>query len=208
MRFAVQVLFGCTGVATLTYLGFVLRLNLTTISFLYLLIVIATALYGGFWQASITSLLAASCLDFFFTEPVFQFSVADPKEWVALGAFQITAVVISRLSARELRSATDAAIHRAGMEQLYELSRSSLLLDLHRAPGPQLVVLIQRIFHTHSVALFDVNQVRQDRAGEWEEGEENVAQATYLNEAVKDDPETETWRRILLAGLPPSAPKQ
>jgi two-component system sensor histidine kinase KdpD len=203
MRFAVQVFFGCTGVATLTYLGFVLRLNLTTISFLYLLIVIATALYGGFWQASITSLLAASCLDFFFTEPVFQFSVADPKEWVALGAFQITAVVISRLSARELRSATDAAIHRAGMEQLYELSRSSLLLDLHRAPGPQLVVLIQRIFHTHSVALFDVNQVRQDRAGEWEEGEENVAQATYLNEAVKDDPETETWRRILLAGPGP-----
>lgn len=202
-RFAVQVLSGSAAVAMLTYGGFALRLNLSTISFLYLLVIITTALYGGFWQASITSLLAASCLDFFFTEPVFHFSVADSKEWVALGAFQITAVVISRLSARELRSATDAAIHRAGMEQLYELSRSSLLLDLHQPPGPQLVVLIQRIFHAHSAALFDVNLGRQDRAGEWDEGEEDVAKGSYLNDAVNDDPQTDTWRRILLAGPGP-----
>ncbi|MGD0732092.1 MAG: DUF4118 domain-containing protein [Terracidiphilus sp.] len=203
LRFLAQCLAAIAGIALLTYGGFVLRVNLTTISFFYLLLVMAMALYGGFWQASFSSLLAAVCLDFFFTEPVFHFYITDPKEWVALGVFQITAVVISRLSAKELRSAREAAVHRAGMEQLYELSRNSLLLDLRQAPGPQLVVLIQRIFGARAVALFDVNLERQDRAGEWDEGEENVAQDCYLRGSATDDPSTDTLRRILLAGPGP-----
>ncbi|MGD0631853.1 MAG: ATP-binding protein [Terracidiphilus sp.] len=202
-RLIFQCLAACTGIALLTYFGFVLRVNLTTISLLYLVIVIAAALYFGFWQASLTSLLAAACLDFFFAEPIFHFYVNDPKEWVALGVFQISAVVISRLSAKELRSSTEAALNRAGMEQLYELSRNSLLLDLSQAPGPQLVVLIQRIFDAQAVALYDLNLGRQDRAGEWNEGEDDLARQCYLSETAKDEQSSETWRRILLAGAGP-----
>jgi len=198
-----QSLVACAGLAVLTYAGFVLQVNLTTISFLYLLLVIAMALFCGFWQASVTSLLAVGCLDYFFTQPILHFYMTDLKEWVALGAFQITAVVISRLSAKELRSTKEAAVHRAGMEQLYELSRNSLLLDLRQAPGPQLVLLIHRIFGTTAVALFDLSLGRQDRAGEWDEGEENLARECYLEENATDDPQTETWRRVLLAGPGP-----
>ena len=203
LRFTFQCLAACTGIALLTYLGFMLRVNLATISLLYLVIVIAAALYFGFWQASLASLLAAACLDFFFAEPIFHFYVNDPKEWVALGVFQISAVVISRLSAKELRSSAEAALNRTGMEQLYELSRSSLLLDLSQAPGTQLVILIQRIFDAQAVALFDVNLERQDRAGEWNEGEEGIARECYLSAVAKDEPSTGTWRRILLAGSGP-----
>lgn len=191
------------GIALLTYGGFVLQVNLTTISFLYLLLVITMALYCGFWLASLTSLLAAGCLDFFFTQPIFHFYITDSKEWVALAVFQISAIVISRLSAKELRSSRDAAIHRAGMEQLYELSRNSLLLDLGKPPGPQLVTLIQRIFSADAVALFDVNLGRQDRAGEWDEGEEDLAKDCYLSGTAEDDPETGTSRRILVGGQGP-----
>src|ERR1700735_3005145 len=102
LRVTLQFLIASAAIATLTYGGFVLQVNLTTISFLYLLLVIATALYCGFWQASVTSLMAVACLDYFFTAPVFHFYVTDPKEWVALGVFQISAVVISRLSTKEL----------------------------------------------------------------------------------------------------------
>jgi two-component system sensor histidine kinase KdpD len=63
--------------------------------------------------------------------------------------------------------------------------------------------LIQRIFAVRAVALFDLNLSRQDRAGEWEEGEENLAKDFYLNPNTQDDPETETWRRILVAGPGP-----
>jgi two-component system sensor histidine kinase KdpD len=186
--------------ALLTYFGIVLQVNLLTIGLLYLLIVVAEALLFGFWQASLISLVAVVCLDYFFTQPLFHFYMTDPQEMVALGAFEITTIVISRLSAKELRSSKEAAVHRAGMEQLYELSRSSLLLDLRQPQGPQLAVLIHRIFNARAVALFDVNLSRQDRMGDWEAGEENLARECYLRDASQDDESTQTWQRILRAG--------
>jgi two-component system sensor histidine kinase KdpD len=181
----------------------ILGFNLATIGFLYLLVVVAVALLCGFWQASLTSLLAVGCLDFFFTQPLFHFVITDPHEVVALGAFEITTIVISRLSAKELRSSSEAALHRVGMEQLYELSRKSLLMDMRQAPGPQIVMLIYQIFRVEAVALFDLNLGRQDRAGEWGEGEENAARECYLGEVRKDDPYLQTWRRILISGPGP-----
>jgi two-component system, OmpR family, sensor histidine kinase KdpD len=202
-RVTAQLLAAFTGIAILTYSGFVLQVNLTTISLVYLLVVIPVAWYFGFWQASLTSIFAAMCLDYFFTRPIFHFYITDSKEWVALGVFQVSAVVISRLSRKETRSTAEAAFNRAGMQQLYELSRNSLLLDLSQMPGPQLVVLIQQIFNARAVALFDLNLGRQDRAGEWDEGESDIARECYLGGAAKDEPLSATWRRMLLAGAKP-----
>ncbi|MGA2219861.1 MAG: ATP-binding protein [Terracidiphilus sp.] len=201
LRFVGQCLASSGVLALLTYLGFVLRVDLTTISFIDLLLVVMTALLFGFWQASYISLLAAGCLDYFFTRPLFRFGMSDPHDWVALGAFQITALVIGRLSAKELRSAREAAFHRTGMEQLYELSRSSLLLDLHEPPGPQLVVLIQRIFSLEAVALFDAHLQRQDRMGEWGTGEQDAASESLLAGTSQDDSRADTHQRILHSGL-------
>ena len=195
-----QYLAACAALALLTYLGSIFRVNLTTVSFLYLLLVVSMALFFGFWQASIVSILAVLCLDYFFIAPLYRFNILDPQDWVALGAFQITALVISRLSAKELRSAREAAIHRAGMEQLYELSRSSLLLDLHQPPGPQLVTLIQRIFAAQAVALFDRNLERQDRVGEWDSGEEDRAKICFNRGFAEDDLQTATAERVLQTG--------
>jgi two-component system sensor histidine kinase KdpD len=173
---------------------------LLTIGLLYLLLVVAAASLFGFWQASLISLLAVACLDYFFTQPLFHFYMTDPQEMVALGAFEITTIVICRLSAKELRSSSKAVAHRAEMEQLYELSRSSLLLDLRQPQGPQLAVLIQRIFNARAVALYDLNLSRQDRMGDWEAGEEDLARECYLRDASQDDASTQTWQRILRAG--------
>jgi two-component system sensor histidine kinase KdpD len=200
LRTAAQFVAASAIFALLTYFGIVLQVNLLTIGLLYLLIVVAVALHFGFWQASLISLVAVVCLDYFFTQPPFHFYMTDPQEVVALGAFEITTIVISRLSAKELRSSRKAAAHRTEMEQLYELSRDSLLLDLRQPQGPQLAVLIHRIFSARAVALFDVNLSRQDRMGDWEAGEENLARECYLRDASQDDASTQTWQRILRAG--------
>jgi two-component system sensor histidine kinase KdpD len=148
-------------------------------------------------------LFAVACLDYYFTQPLFHFYMTDMQEVVSLGAFEVTTIVISRLSAKELRSSREAAVHRVEMKQLYELCRDSLLMDLHQAPGSQLVVLLQRIFVVRAVALYDVNLGRQDRAGDWNAFEENIAKESFLRGASKDDPHTETSQRILLAGPGP-----
>jgi two-component system sensor histidine kinase KdpD len=194
----------CAALALLTYAGFSFRFNPMTISFLYLLLVIAVAWRYGFWQASFLSLLAVLCLDYYFLPPILHFDIDDPMDWVALAEFEATALIVSRLSARESRTAMDSAIHRAGMEQLYELSRSSLLLDMRQALGPQLAILIQRIFGVKAVALFDANLGRQDRAGEWGAGEEDIAKECFLLNAARDDAATKTSQRILLSGSAPT----
>jgi len=184
----------------LTYGGFVLQINLLTISLLYLLVVVAVASFFGFWQASFASILAVLLLDYYFEPPLFSFEVANSGIFVALVTFEATALTIGRLHRREMRVAEEADFHRAGMEQLYELSRSSLLLDLRQPPGPQLAVLIHRVFDARAVALFDMNLSRQDRMGNWEAGEEDLAKECFLRDASQDDSSTQTWQRVLRAG--------
>src|SRR5579863_1505066 len=98
-------------IALLAYCGFALRVNLSTISSLFLMVVVAVASLCGFWQASLTSVMAVVCLDYLFLPPLFHFNITDSQDWVALGTFEATALVISRLSAREIRSAGEAALH-------------------------------------------------------------------------------------------------
>src|SRR5271165_4743945 len=92
LRFVWQCLIACAVIALVTYCGFDLQVNLATISSLYLLVVVATATFVGFWQASLASLMAVACLDFFFLPPFFRFNVTDPQDWIALGTFEATAL--------------------------------------------------------------------------------------------------------------------
>jgi two-component system sensor histidine kinase KdpD len=189
--------------ALLTYGGFELQINLLSISLLYLLVVVAVSARLGFWQASITSLAAVLLLDYFFEPPLFSIEVENSGIFVALVIFEITALTISRLHGRSVRGAVEAAVNRTEMEQLYELSRSSLLMDLRQPQGPQLAVLIHRIFNTRAVALFDENLSRQDRLGDWETGEEDLAKGCYLRDASLNDQSTQTWHRVLKVGSKP-----
>jgi two-component system sensor histidine kinase KdpD len=203
LRVIGEGLASCAAMALMTYIGFTLHSGSLTIGCIYLLFVVILASFKGFWHASLASLLAVALLDYYFVPPIFSFQIGDARSWVALGAFEFAAVIVSRLSAKELRSSREATFHRIGMEKLYELSRNSLLLDLRQPPGPQLVVLIQRIFDLQAVNLFDLNLGRQDRAGEWGVDEEDLARKCYLAETAKDDPYTATWKRTLLGASGP-----
>ena len=203
LRTLAQCLIAGAALSLLTYAGFVLQINLLTISFLYLLIVVAVASRFGFVTASFSSLLAVLLLDYYFEPPLFSFEVESSGIFVALVTFEVTALAISRLHGQGMRVAREAAINRTEMEQLYELSRSSLLLDLRQPQGPQLAVLIHRIFGARAVALFDLNLSRQDRMGDWDTGEEDLARECYLRDASQDDSSTQTWQRVLRAGPGP-----
>src|SRR5580692_7282759 len=145
-QFVGESLAGCWVIALLGFSGYVLHFNSAPIGFLFLLVVVSEAILCGFWQATVVSILACACLDYFFYPPFLTFNMWDPQDWVALGAFEISALVVSRVSSREQRSSREAVLQRTAMEQLYELSRSTLFINLHKPPGPQLAELIQRIF--------------------------------------------------------------
>jgi len=187
--------------SVMTSVAFFLQTSLLTIGLLYLMVVVSVASLFGFKQATFTSVMAVLLLDYFFEPPIFSFAVESPAMFVALVTFELTALTISRLQAREMRQAREAAIHLEGMEHLYELSRSMLLLDLRQPPGPQLAVLIERIFQARAVALFDTSLGRQDLVGEWNAGEEDLAKECFLRNTPWDDLQAHTSQRVLRSGI-------
>ena len=68
------------------------------------------------------SLAATATYNYFFLPPVGMFTIADPANWVALAAFLLASVLVSRLVAREQRRAEEAEARRREMEALYDLS--------------------------------------------------------------------------------------
>ncbi|MGA3133517.1 MAG: ATP-binding protein [Terracidiphilus sp.] len=195
-----ETLAGCWVIALLTFTGYVLHFNPAPVGFLFLLVVVCESILCGFWQASVVSILACLSLDYFFYPPLFHFTVNDPQDWVALGSFELSALLVSRLSSREQITSREAQLQRTAMEQLYELSRSTLLINLHQAPGPQLTQLIQRIFAAEGVAIFDVSSGQCELAGTWAESEGNLAKECYLAQADDENHATHTYRRLLRVG--------
>jgi two-component system sensor histidine kinase KdpD len=195
-----QCVIGCGAVAGSTYIAYTLHFPLSTAGFLYLLLVVVFSLFYGVWQATFVSLIAVSCLNFFFVPPTWSFAVADARDWIALISFQICALVVSRLSSRESRVAREANMQRAQMEKLYELSRGILVIDLHHPPGPQLTQLIHRIYGVDDIAIFDANLARLDHVGEWSIDEQQSAKTAYLLDKNDDDPATHTIRRLIRIG--------
>jgi two-component system, OmpR family, sensor histidine kinase KdpD len=200
-QFAGECVAGSWVIALLTFAGYELHFNPAPVGFLFLLVVVCTAILCGFWQASIVSLVACACLDYFFYPPVLRFTITDPQDWIALGAFEISALLVSRLSSREKLQSREVTLQRAFMEQLFELSRSTLLMNLHQAPGPQLTQLIQRIFKAEAVAIFNADSGACDASGVWAADERNLAKECYLAQADDEDKATRVSRRLLRKGV-------
>jgi two-component system sensor histidine kinase KdpD len=193
---------GLVAVAAVTFAGYRLQLNLSTTGSLYFLIVVMTSVVWGFWEASVTSLIAFNCLNYFFIPPVFTFTVTDPENWVALATFEITALTVSRLSARVQGQARAEARQRAQVQKLYELSRRILFLDRRQTIGPQIVALIQETFRTECVALFDAARANVDATGPRAEELERLARSAYFQDAALQG-ETDASAQVLRLGSKP-----
>jgi len=207
VRSHLRILRGClaglAAVALLTFCAFRLNLNLSTSGSLYFLIVVMVALIWGFWEASVTSLIAVNCLNYFFVPPVLTWRVSDPQNWVALATFEITALTVSRLSARAQVQARAEARQRAEVEKLYELSRRVLYLDRRQRIGPQIVSLIREIFRTEAVVLFDASLARLDATGSGADGLEQLARDAYVKDSTVEGAGTHTRAHVLRLGSKP-----
>ena len=170
--------------------------------FLYLLPITFVAFGWGFFEASIASLLAVGCLDYFFTEPLFHFYMSDPQDWVALIGFEAVVLVVSRLADRQRHHATATNAQRERLEKLYLMSRDILLMDRRKEVGPQLANLIVQAFHVDGVALWDAHEARLSSAGSHQISADEV-HATYLHEYCENDFVHGAFKRVLLVGTRP-----
>jgi two-component system sensor histidine kinase KdpD len=162
---AMPAVWSLAGVAICTWGAFRLGQTSAFPGFLYLVFVVLAARYGGFWQATVVSVAAASCLDYFFVPPIFSFDMS-PENCAALGAFELTSLIISRLSSNAQAVAKEAVAGRRDMERLYETSRRILLLNRSGEPGGPITALIRDIFELQTVTLFDAVPAATFQSGE------------------------------------------
>jgi len=189
-------------VGVCTWGSFRLGQSFAFTGFLYLVFVVLTALYGGFWQATVISIAAAACLNYYFVPPIFSFA-NSPANWVALGAFEFTALVISRLSQRARLEAIEATAGRRDMERLYEASRRILLLNSSGESGNLIASLIREIFELDAVQLLDAQSGKTHRSGENLPGAEQQTRDAYFLGADSYDLQMKSWYCVLRLGTRP-----
>ena len=125
---------GWTGVAisiavvaafTLILLPFRPSLNSTEVALGFLLVVLAAATFFGSRSGLAASVVCILSFNFFFLPPYYTFNIAGIENWVAFGAFLITALVSGQLSGYALRQARESEQRRLEIERLYrELSEA------------------------------------------------------------------------------------
>jgi two-component system sensor histidine kinase KdpD len=198
-EFVLRTLVGGAIAISMSWIAFRLHANLSTATSLGLLLVIIVAHRWGFTQASLVSILSVLCLDFFFIPPIFQLSVHEIDDWVALAIFEIVALSISHLSTQAEKHARLAEEQRQQLQRLNELGRNLLFLDPHEAAEPQLVSLILDTLGSAGVALWNGQEQRLFVSGHCETGE---AELRALFEADADEAQEAAAgsRRVLRIG--------
>jgi len=124
---------GAVGLVS-AFIGLVLaRVHVANISMLYLLAVFASAILFGSGPAVLASVAAFLTFDWFFVEPYYTFTVADPEEWIALVFFLATALVTGQLAAALRRWTDEARQREREAAVLYDVVRVLNGPDLERA---------------------------------------------------------------------------
>ena len=95
----------------------------------YLLAVVAVGTLGGTVPAIATSVVSFLLYDFFFVEPFYTLTIADPSEWLNLLVFLCVAIAIGRLSALQAERAAEAAERAHEARALFQVSRSLAVSD-------------------------------------------------------------------------------
>jgi two-component system, OmpR family, sensor histidine kinase KdpD len=203
VQIAAHCCYSLLGIAALTWFAFNLNFTLPSIGFIYLILIVLTAEYAGFFEATVASIAAVICLDYFFAPPIFAFSVDEPADWLAFAAFEFTALVISRLALRAHAKAAEATARQQDSERLYETARQVLLLDKNDKPGNFITSSILQVFRVRAVALFDAVSAETYTSGNAPKEMEDRARATYYSDTDRFDVQTGTWFVALRLGGKP-----
>ena len=197
-----RIAVGSAAAMLFTLLSYRLHFNLSAATSIHLFLVVVIAIRWGMWEASLVSVLSVVCLDYFFTEPLFQFYITDSHDWIALMVFEATALVVSSLSNQVSRHARELERRQVQQERLYELSQQILLLDRSAEVDQQLVDLMRSSLRAKGVALWNAYEMHQSKSGDCDFLDVEVRSAYFL-EINEDDVSTGVSRRVLRLGTRP-----
>jgi two-component system, OmpR family, sensor histidine kinase KdpD len=193
-----------TMVGAVTALYFlVVPVNPTTVALTYVVVVLLIATRWGIAEATVASIVAVACFNFFFLPPFLTWTIADAQNWVAFVVFMLTAVIVSQLSGRSRQRQIESLARQRDLERLYALSRA-LLLSEHTSSVPSLIAeRIAEAFDLSAVALYDRHTGRIVFGGAADlPGIEGTLREVSRQAVSKRDPSGITITAVQLGGTP------
>jgi two-component system sensor histidine kinase KdpD len=127
-------------------------LNLISDVLVYLVAVIVVALVGGFVPAVLLAIASSLLLNFYFTPPIHQWTIAEANNALALGVFVVVALLVSSVVDMAARRTRQAA--RAGAESaLLATTAGSVLRGQHAVEA--VLDRVREAFGMDSVTLLE-----------------------------------------------------
>jgi len=93
---------------------------------IYLVLVVAATVVGGFWPGVFAAVAACLLLNWFFTEPLHTFTIAEPRNLLALVLFVTVAVAVSSVVHLAARREADASRSSRETQSLLGLAQTVL----------------------------------------------------------------------------------
>jgi two-component system, OmpR family, sensor histidine kinase KdpD len=119
------------------------HLNLADDLLIYLVAVVTITVVGGFWPAVQAAVAASLLLNWYFTEPLHTFTIAEPRNLLALLLFVTVAVAVSSVVHLAARHAVQAA--RAREEAAAQLKLAQTVLGGADSPA----AILDHLTRTH-----------------------------------------------------------
>jgi two-component system sensor histidine kinase KdpD len=210
--FGYVVALGLTGIVTGAIAVIDRNADVANISMLYLLAVMASAIFFGAGPAILASFAAFLAFDFFFIDPRHRLSVSEAEEWVALGLLLATGVITGQLAAALRNRAREARRREREAVVLYDVVRLMTGPDLRES----LAAVAERLRQELALAAVIIGFHGGTGAGLWAEAGEpealELARASgmtpkrLLREGAGPTPEQRgspgRWIRVLPPHLP------
>ena len=196
---AVAIVLATPLVTGVVYLGHGKAL---TAGLINLILVMLIAFRWGFVEASVASVLAVACLDYFYMVPIFSLYERDPQDWISSLIFVLIALTAGRFADRIKWKAAQTEGERRRLERLYLASRDIIMMDRRKEISAQLAGMVVETFKADAVAFWDAREARMDKAGEDTIPDEEV-RATYFHELYENDIISCRFKRVLRVGTTP-----
>jgi PAS domain S-box-containing protein len=94
---AAQFVLGSAALAVVTLAFFWFQVDLAATAFTYLIVILLFSLMGSFTASALLSIVAVAGLAYFFVPPILHFRIDPPHHVVALVAFFLTSLIVTRL---------------------------------------------------------------------------------------------------------------
>lgn len=126
------------------------HIGLLNIGFLYLIVVIAAATFGGQGPGILASVLGFALFDFFLVPPYLTFVINDQKDLFALIVFLGVSTLVSALLAHAREQARQAQQRANDVSRLYELSQAIIEAQSLDEVLPKIADKVAEVFRVNA----------------------------------------------------------